>query len=99
MGIDRSSRAFSTVKVKVEAIFDKSDQRSLKTCPYMHHLLLAEGPVTLCQNRTILHRRISSHRLHRGHTVVVGQARCDSSSSVAGNVTVSTGLILVRCRR
>ena len=54
----------------------------------------AKGQVTLYQNRTILHRRISSHRLHHGHTVVLGQPHGDSSSSVAmvaGNVTMSTG--------
>ena len=50
-----------------------------------------KGPVTLYQNRTILHRRISSHRLHHGHTVVLGQSCGDSASSVAGNVTMSTG--------
>ena len=43
------------------------------------------------QNRTILHRRISSHCLHHGHTVVLGQSRGDSASSVAGNVTMATG--------
>ena len=51
----------------------------------------AKGPVTLYQNRTILHRRISSHRLHHGHTVVLGQPHGDSASSVAGNITMSTG--------
>ena len=47
--------------------------------------------------KKILHRRISLHRLHHGHTVVLFLA--DSASSVAGNVTMSTGFFLVLWRR
>ena len=67
--------------------------RSMVRCTFSRVRIFAgtRAPVMLKQNRTILHRRISSHRLHHGHTVVLGQSRGDSASSVAGNVTMSTG--------
>ena len=48
---------------------------------------------------TILHRRISSHHLHHGHTIVMGEPLGAFASGVAGNATMSTGLFLELWRR
>ena len=70
--------------------------RSMVRCTFSRVRIFAGTPaVTLYQNRTIL------HGLHHDHTAVWGQPHGDSASSVAVNVTMSTGFFcfLVLWRR
>ena len=49
-----------------------------KEWPMLCRRVIQSGPVTLWQNRAILHQAISKNRLHHGHTAVFGRPRAVS---------------------
>ena len=69
---ERARKSVSTIaKILWGAKFRLFYSRSFlkkQSATTKEHFSSSKGPVTLYQNRTILHWRIPSHRLHHGHT-------------------------------